>query len=658
MPSELLQTRRGLIPEDLMRFRWLKEMSISPDGAWLAYTVSQPHGNAYQVMLYIHNCRAGTTLRVSQAPGQASSPAWSHDSQHLAYVYRDSAQTQLIICSPTGQQEQAFAFKAEAPSDLNWSPDGSQIAFSSWVRQQSDTGSGNPDIPNPTIRVVRRLRYKQDGAGWVHDRFRQIFSIQLGNGQLRQLTDGECDYQQPRWSWGGDRIACVAMAREQNIPLGYGQIMILDMNTGVLQPMLQDWQGASLSPCWRADDQAIIFAGHNAPAPINRRWFFHIWHCDLRTGEAHDLSAQIDQTVGNYAVSDQRPGLTNITVKWPGGTGPAWFLLTDHGATHLYQVSPDSPPERIIGGECVMFDYSASENGDLAYGMAHPASVGDLYLHHASEYSAVTALNPWLQDHQLAQPEAYYYTGLDGAQVHGWEIRPPDFDPNKKYPLIVYVHCSMFSWDFNLEFQCLAEAGYVVVAFNARGTTAGYGQDCSLGNYYGKHEAEYAEIMLGVDELVQRPYIDAARMGVTGGSCGGFMTNWIIGQTNRFAAAVTQRSVTELLSKYGTSDNGPEQAESEGGGRPWTNTEQMWRSSPIAYAARIETPLLILHASEDHRCTLSQAEEFYSALRWHGKTVEMVIFEGESHGLTRGGKPGNRIEHSRRILAWFDRYLQ
>ena len=163
--------------------------------------------------------------------------------------------------------------------------------------------------------------------------------------------------------------------------------------------------------------------------------------------------------------------------------------------------------------------------------------------------------------------------------------------------------------------------------------------------------------MLGVDDLLTRSYIDPERMGVTGGSCGGFLTNWIIGHTDRFKAAVTQRSVVNEISMFGTSDIGPEMTAGETTGVPWTSLESMWRQSPLAYADKIHTPLLILHATEDHRCALEQAEQLYAALRWLKRPVEMVIFVGESHGLTRGGRPGNRIEHLKRIKGWFDRYL-
>jgi dipeptidyl aminopeptidase/acylaminoacyl peptidase len=197
----------------------------------------------------------------------------------------------------------------------------------------------------------------------------------------------------------------------------------------------------------------------------------------------------------------------------------------------------------------------------------------------------------------------------------------------------------------------------VVAYFNQRGTTAGYGQAWTRASEGDQGGKDYEEIMLGVDELVSRPYVDASRLGVTGGSCGGFLTNWIIGHTDRFKAAVTQRSISNEISCYGTSDLGPEMIEGETAATPWTDLGKMWRQSPLAYADRIHTPLLILHATEDHRCPLEQAEQLFAALRWLRREVEMVIFVGESHGLTRGGRPGNRIEHLRRLMGWFQRYL-
>jgi dipeptidyl aminopeptidase/acylaminoacyl peptidase len=512
-------------------------------------------------------------------------------------------------------------------------------------------------VPAPTIRYITRLRYKMDGVGWVENRFRQLWSIDVESGELVQLTADERDYSQPRWSWGGTQLAYTVATREMDIPQGHGQIEIMDFATRSTRMMLPGWNGLAHSPQWRADDNAIVFTGHNSPPPVNNRIFSHVWHHDLTNGVSRDLSEDHDAEVGNYCVADQRAALTNITVRWPGGKGKIWFLLTEQGACHLYSTTEEGGCHFEVGGKSVTFEYAPSVAGSVVYGQADWSNPGDLYLLKDGVTTCLTDLNPWLRTRQLSQPCDYWYDGVEGARVHAWEMKPLDFDASKRYPLVLEVHCSQFSWDFSFEFHCLTAGGYVVAYFNQRGTTAGYGQAWTRASEGDQGGKDYDEIMLGVDDLLTRTYIDGQRMGVTGGSCGGFLTNWIVGHTDRFKAAVTQRSVVNEISMFGTSDIGPEMSAGETSSVPWTGLETMWRQSPIAYVENIHTPLLILHATEDHRCALEQAEQLYAALRWLKRPVEMVIFVGESHGLTRGGRPGNRIEHLKRIKGWFDRYL-
>jgi len=649
------QTLRGLVPGDLLKFRWLQEIVISPDGSRVAYTVSRPDGarNSYQVDVYLMHLGAGATQKLRDEVGRGGSLAWSRDGSRLAYVWRGAEETWVEVLSADGVHQRSYPVEGSAPERLDWSPDGKKLAFEQWteVRREGDKGTCE-GIPAPTVRVVRRLRYKQNGVGWVEDQYRHIWVLELGTGDLLQITDGECDYSEPRWSWDGSRIAFTAMAREQNTLLGQGRILVYHLLTGERELLVPDWEGACVSPQWRRDDGAIAFAGYEGSPPVNRRRFYHVWSYEVGSGEVRELSRGLDQTVGNYAVADQRPGLANVTVKWPGGEGPIYFLLTEQGATHLYSVTEEGRWRQEVGGQCVVFEYSPSGGGRVAYGRADPGSIGELYLLEGGKSRRLTDLNPWLMSRRLSEPKEYWYEGVEGARVHAWEMKPIGFEAGKRYPVVVYVHCSMFSWDFNHEFQCLANAGYVVVYFNQRGTTAGYGQAWTFASEGDQGGKDYEEIMLGVDKLVKEPYVDADRMGVTGGSCGGFLTNWIVGHTDRFAAAVTQRSIANQISFFGTSDIGPECTERETGANAWSDLESVWKQSPLAYAANMHTPLLIIHSDEDYRCPLSQAEELFAALRWMGREVELVIFQGENHGLSRGGHPGNRIERQRRILGW------
>ncbi len=652
--------QRGLISEDLLNFRWLDDIALSPDGACVAYTVRQPltEINGYATRVYIRDLASGRTDCLTPGIVAAHSLAWSRDGAKLAFGCTEAGAHSVRVWSRADASTRSYAVSGEAFTSIDWSPDGTRLVGVRWttIRHPEDRAA-MPGIPAPTIKVVRRLRYKQDGSGWVHDRFTQIWLLELQTGDLVQLTHSECDYATPKWSLAGDRLAFVGTSREQDIPLGYGQIFLLDLPGGHPYPLLPGWQGSALSPVWGEDDRFIAFAGHNLPPPVNRRNFWQPYLVDVASRTARKLGEDIDEEVGNYAVADQRKGLANITLKWAAGDPYIYFLMTEKGATNLFRIDTSGNYERIVGGASVTFEYSPTVGGVVAYGQANPSNPGELFLWQEGASNLLSDFNPWLRDHRLSPPEEYWYDGLEGAKVHAWLVKPVDFDPARRYPTIVYVHCSMFSWDFNHEVQVYANAGYVVAYFNQRGTTAGYGQAWTHASEGDQGGADYQEIMLGVDELVARPYVDAARLGVTGGSCGGFMTNWIVGHTDRFAAAVTQRSITNQISFFGTSDIGPEGTEGETGTNAWKDLDASWRQSPIAYAASINTPLLILHADQDYRCALDQAEQLFAVLRWMRKTVEMVIFEGENHGLTRGGRPGNRIEHQRRILGWFQKYL-
>lgn len=652
--------RRGLIPEDLLQFRWLELIALAPTGLAVAYSVRRPDAasNGHRSAVYLRRFDEQHARCVSPDDGQVSCLAWSRDGRRLAYAWSDGSTHQVRVWSADTANEAVIAIAGAPLLDLDWAPDGQRLVGTRWTPQRRLEDQGpRPGVPAPTIKVVRRLRYKQDGVGWVHDRFRQIWVLELASRDLYQVTTGECDHSEPTWSQKGDRLAFVALAREQNTELGQGQIFVCQYPGGTPSPLLPDWTGACRSPAWGDDDRRIAFAGHEHPAPVNRRVFMTPYLADVEAGTARALASDLDQEVGNYAVADQRAGLSNITVKWPAGDPWIYFLLTEQGATNLYRIDVAGERQRLVDGPQVTFEYSPASGNRVAYGQANPASPGDLYLWHNGHSRRLTDLNPWLRDHDLAVPETYWYDGLDGAKVHAWILKPPGLDESRRHPTILYVHCSMFSWDFNHEFQCYANAGYVVAYFNQRGTTAGYGQAWTRASEGDQGGRDYEEIMLGVDELVQRPYVDAGRIGVTGGSCGGFMTNWIVGHTDRFQAAVTQRSIVNQISFFGTSDIGPEGTLGETGSTPWLDLEAAWRQSPLAYAANIRTPLLIIHSDEDFRCGLDQAEELFAALRWQGRDVELVIFEGESHGLSRGGRPGNRIERIRRILGWFQKYL-
>lgn len=647
---------RGLVAEDLLRFHWLDELTLSPDGRRVAYSVRRVDvaANGYAVDVFVVDVDGGATVRVSEGVGSASSLAWDHEGERLAYAWTAAGVPSVQVWD--GASLRGFATPGATFSGLVWNRDGRMLAGVRWT---PEVLPGDPiaraGLPRPTARVVRRLRYKQDGPGWVHDRYTQVWLLRVPTGELTQVTSGQADHGEVAWANRSDALAYVVTTREQDVPEGWGQVLLQDEPGAAPRPLLPGWPGTARSPQWGGDDSRVAFVGHEGSVPVNRRMFCQPYVADVAAGTATPLAHAVDQEVGNYAVSDSRKGLSNITCKWAPGSRWIHYLVTERGATHLYRVDVDGHYDALEDGPAVTFEYAPCPQGRVAVGRADPSSPGDLYVRETDgRERRLTRLNPWLADHELAVPQEHWVEGLDGDRVQGWLLHPPGFDPARRYPAIEYVHCSMFSWDFSHEMQCLASAGFVVHYVNQRGTSAGYGQAWTRASEGDQGGRDYEETMRLVDWLVALPYVDGARLGVTGGSCGGFMTNWIIGHTDRFKAAVTQRSITNQVSFFGTSDIGPEGTTAEAGGDPWSDLEGLWRQSPLAYADRVTTPLLIIHSDEDHRCPLEQAEQLFAALRWQRKEVEMVVFVGENHGLSRGGRPANRIERLRRIQGWFD----
>jgi dipeptidyl aminopeptidase/acylaminoacyl peptidase len=265
-----------------------------------------------------------------------------------------------------------------------------------------------------------------------------------------------------------------------------------------------------------------------------------------------------------------------------------------------------------------------------------------------------------LREVELGEIEEVWFKGADGDDLQGWILKPPHFQPEKKYPSILEIHGGPFLQygnTFMYEFYFLAGQGYVVYFCNPRGSQ-GYGEEQAkvIANNWGS--VDYDDVMAWTDYVVQQPYIDEGRMGVAGGSYGGFMTGWIIGHTDRFEAAVAQRVVSNLVSMWGTSDFNWDIQREFGDKPPWEDLESMWRQSPLAHIGNAKTPTLVIHSEQDMRCELEQGLQLYVALKWLGVETELVLFPDESHGLSRGGRTDRRIARLRHMLRWFDRYLK
>jgi dienelactone hydrolase len=395
-----------------------------------------------------------------------------------------------------------------------------------------------------------------------------------------------------------------------------------------------------------------------APNGLDAGLIERLWIVPSGGGTPRCLTLSLDQSVGDSLITDMRSGHGGVRLCWSKDGDRLFFLCSGPGVTALYSCDLDGNVWPEAGGPRRIFDFDVKP-GVFTMCASDAGNPGELYIVMQGAEARLTDLNPWLRERYVAQPERHQFTAPDGWVIEGWLLKPENFDPALLHPLVLEIHGGphgQYGWAFFHELQMLAGMGYVVLYTNPRGSD-GYGERFRkevVRDWGGK---DYIDLMSAVDQLIERTgTVDTSRMGVGGGSYGGYMTNWVIGQTDRFAAAVSMRSISNLVSEYSQHDI-VIWGSLELGPPPWPDLDELWRRSPIRYVQNIKTPLLLTCGEMDLRCAISQSEELFGAMRLLGKTVELVRFPDESHDISRGGRPDRRVERLRRIAGWFERFL-
>jgi dipeptidyl aminopeptidase/acylaminoacyl peptidase len=645
---------RPITETDLLRFHWLADPQISPDGRSVAYvevSVNEKK-DAYETSLWLVSTTGGKPRQLTSNPHD-SAPRWSPDSLTLAF--NRGGQLYLLPMHGGGEARELTSLPRGVGSAV-WSPNGRTLAFTSDARPNEKAN----EKPKSDVRVITRAVFRSNGSGYEEvGRRIHLWTVPVG-GTPRQLTSGPYSQSQLGWSHDGTHLQFVSNPTDEPYYEQDQSKLYSVLATGGTPVLTLDPKGALEHPTLSPDGKRLAFIGGLNPDQS----YFENSLCVATNGKTVNLT-RAGVELGSEVLGDQSPprgGGSGSSLFWTPDGRAIFVATTVAGRSNLVRVDATTGKiEPITTGNHCVNAYTVTPNGGkIALTLSDPTHVGDLYVWAHGQLRQLTHVNDALMhDVELTEPEEFHVKSFDGRSIDGWVQKPPTFDPTHKYPVILQIHGGphgAYGYTFTHEFQWMAARGYVVVYLNPRGSTS-YSQEFANVIQYHYPGDDYKDCMAGVDEVLRRGYADPDRLGITGGSGGGLLTNWAVTQTGRFKAAVSQRSIADWAAWWYSADFTlfrPEWFRQY----PWQDPEDYRKRSPVTYVANITTPMMFVDGDNDLRCPPGAGgEAMFRALKALHKTAVMVRFPGENHNLSRNGKPRHRVERLQHILAWFDKYL-
>ena len=633
---------------------------LSPDGSRIVYTRRwvDKLADRWESALWTMNADGSKHRFLVKGSGAR----WSPDGTRIAFLAEGEPEgTQIFVrwMDAEGATSQVTRV-TETPGSIRWVPDGGSIAFSMNVpaKKKEEWAIDMPAAPEGAEwtkppRIVERMHYRLDRVGYLKDGYTHLFVVPADGGTPRQLTEGEWNVGNRTfgvpfgvtfdWTPDGRTIVFEGnMAENFDVLYREGYIYAVDVETREIRQITTE-RGPWSSPAVAPDGRRIAFTGYPWTAQTYRASDLYV--IDMDGSGMRKISGDLDRDPSD--------------LRWaPDGSG-VYFTAGDRGSRNVYFASPNGDVRQVTEGVHMLSLSSLAENG-LAVGVRtsyqRPADVVAFNLRRPRELDRLTAVNDdILAGIKLGEVEEIWYNSRDGTRIQGWVVKPPSFDPSRKYPMILHIHGgphAMYNVSFNYSFQNFAANGFLVLYTNPRGST-GYGTEFgnAIDNAY--PSVDYEDLMAGVDELIDRGWADPDNLFVTGVSGGGVLSSWSVGHTDRFAAAAVRAPVIDWISFAGTADI-TQWAYHRFDGYFWDDPDKWLEHSPLMYVGDVKTPTLLMTGELDLRTPISQAEEFYQALKMRGVPTALLRFNKEYHGT--GSKPSNFMRTQLYIMKWFERY--
>ncbi len=645
--------------EDVFEMEYANDPQVSPNGARVAYVRSTMDimTDSTRRTIWVVDVDGDNHRPLVSGAGNVSSPRWSPSGDRLAYLSNTEGKTQLFVQWLDGGETAKVTTLAESPRSIVWSPDGKHIAFTRFVPAPPLTLAEMPAKPKGAkwaepATVVDRMTFRFDGGGYLPTGNQQVFVVPADGGTPRQMTSGDYPIS-GSVSWMPDSQSIIFLSnRREDVEYHPRQndLYAASLATGELTQMI-DHAGPESDPAVSPDGRFLAYTSAADTRQGYNRADLRVM--DLASGESRSLTADLDRSVSD--------------IQWSADSKSVWIRYNDLGMGRIAKVDLKGnlrQADIVLGGTALGRPYtsgtfSVGGEGRIAYTLGRDDRPADLALMRSGKQPLqLTDLNSDLMgQREMSRVERMVWpSSHDGLEIEGWVMKPPGFDPEKQYPMILEIHGgphSAYGPNYSTEAQLFTAAGYVVFYTNPRGSSS-YGEKFANEIDLAYPGYDYDDLISGVDALIDKGYVDSEQLFVTGGSGGGVLTAWIVGKTDRFRAAVVAKPVINWVSFVLTADLNYFFATTWFDAAPWEDYESYWKRSPLSLVGNVSTPTMLLTGEEDYRTPMSETEQYYQALKHRGIDTLMVRIPGASHSIY--ARPSNLIAKVNNILAWFERY--